>query len=520
MKQFYINIMLFIFPFVLFSQQEYHVFPSDHGSSPGETSGDGSLNKPWDLQTALNQQPEKVNGGDVIFLHAGIYNGRFISKLRSSNNKKITVTSFNNDHVILNGNINSKHNSVLQVRGKMVVFKNLEITLLGDFSRDQKDKNFQKVGGVDHVSGVNCEFINLKIHNNPGSGFGSWKRTGGTLIYGCAIYNNGYLSLKRGSGVGIYVQNESDQIRKIENNVIFNNYYKGIEVWSAARNAKSEYVKNVLLQNNAMFNNGLPSGRYRDNLIIATDDMNGINIAKNIKVLGNVFYHNTNFSENQVGGDAPSLTLGFNPKAPLQNIEINNNIIIGRNNALRFNNVSTITFKNNITYSGYVHFNRSVLENIKKWKFENNHYYTKRNVPFRITKHKDFTINQWKSELQIDNNSSWNHIRSFDMQNVLSITQNSEDRSLFKLVLFNKYGNDVTVDLSNFDLSEGQSYSIMNIADDSPISYGHINADHKIVVSMGTHNLTLNNFGVYKIKVEPLKQKKERFFKRLFKWLF
>jgi hypothetical protein len=520
MKHISLLIFIIVVPFVIFSQQEYHVFPSDHKISPGSVEGNGTLNNPWDLQTALNQQPEKVNGGDVILLHAGIYNGRFISKLRSSNNKKITVTSFKNNHIILNGNIRSNQNSVLQIRGRMVIFKNFEITFLGDFSRDQKDENFQKVGGIDHVSGVNCEFINLKIHNNPGSGFGLWKRTGGSLIYGCTIFNNGYFSLKRGSGVGIYVQNESDQIRIIENNIIFNNYYKGIEVWSAARNAKTLYVKNVSLQDNVIFNNGLPSGRYRDNLIIATDDMNGINIAKNIKVIGNVFYHNTNFSENQVGGDAPSLTLGFNPKAPLQNIEISNNIIIGRNNALRFNNVGTLTFKNNITYTGYVHFNKSVLENIKKWKFEHNHYFTKRNVPFRITKHKDFTINQWKSELQIDRNSSWNHLRLFDLNDVLSITQNSEDRSLFKLVIFNKQGNDVTIDLSKFGFNEGQRYTIMNIADDTYISKGKINAGGKIVASIGTYNSTINNFGVFQIKVEPITGKKNRSFKRFFKWLF
>lgn len=520
MKHILYYIVFFLFPFVIFSQQDFHVFPSDHRSSPGTASGNGSLEKPWDLQTALNQRSDKVNGGDVIWLHAGIYNGRFISNLNSSNDKKITVATYNNDNVILNGNIKSKRRSILDVRGKQVIFKNLEITFLGEFSRHQKDANFQKVGGVDHLSGVNCEFINLKIHNNPGSGFGSWKRTGGSLIYGCAIFNNGYFSLKRGSGVGIYVQNESDQTRMIYNNIIFNNYYKGIEVWSAAKNAKTLYVKNISLQNNAMFNNGLPSGRYRDNLIIATDDMNGINIAKNIMVKDNIFYHNTNFSENQIGGDAPSLTLGYNVLAPLQQVNVSNNVIIGRNNALRFNNAKGLVFKNNITYSGYVHLNKSVLENIRDWKFDDNTYYTKRNVPFRITKHKDFTMKQWKSEILIDKKSSWNHLKAFDLDNVLDLTRNAYDRSIFKVVLFNKNGQDVTVDLSKYDLSEGQSYSIRNIATNGIITSGQINSARTIKISIGSHNRTINNFGVFIIKIESEKEKKERFFKRLFKWLF
>jgi len=521
MMQKYLKILILIFPFVIFSQQEFHVFPEDHKKSPGTTSGIGTLKSPWDLQTALNQLSNVVDGGDVIWIHEGIYNGRFLSLLGSSkNDKKVTVSAFENDKVVLNGNLNSKKGSVLEVRGNRVIFKNLEITFLGDFSRKQGENGFQIVNGISHVSGINCEFINLKVHNNPGSGIGSWKRTGGSLIYGCTIFNNGYFSTKRGSGVGMYVQNESDQTRMIKNNIIFNNYYKGIEVWSASKKAKTSYIQNITLQNNVVFNNGLPAGKFRDNLIIATDDKNAINVAKNILVKDNIFYHNTNYMANEVNGNASSLTLGYNARAPLENVVVTDNIILGRNNALRFNNAKSLVFKSNIVYCGYVHLNKSVLNNIDTWNFDKNTYFTKRNVPFRISNHKDYKLNDWKSQFPIDKNSTWKHLKEFDLNEVLDLTQNENDQKMYKAVLFNKKGEDVTIDFSNFEVTEGQSYSVVDVATDEIVSSGKIMESKKIKVTIGKYNQTHDNFGVFKITFAKENEKKTNFLKRFFKWLF
>ena len=522
MKLNYLKIAFLLVPFVIWSQQEFHVFPKDHKTTAGKTTGNGSVKNPWDLQTALSQQNSAVNGGDTIFLHEGIYNGRFISTLNSTNSKKIVVRPYKTDKVILNGNVDIKNSAVLVVKGKQVIFKNFEITFLGEFPRKQTESGFRRVSGIEHVSGVDCEFINLKIHNNPGSGFGSWKRTGGTIIAGCTIFNNGYFSTKRGSGVGIYVQNESDNIRLIKNNTIFNNYYKGIEVWSDNRNAKNKFVKNITLQNNVVFNSGLPAGHFKDNLIIGTNDNNGLNLAENISVDNNIFYHNTNVSEGQVGGDAASLTLGFNPRAPLKKVSVKNNIIIGRNNAMRFNNATSLTFQNNSVYCGYVHLNKTVLQNIAKWKFNNNTYYTKRNVPFRISKHKDYKLDQWQAAFPIDKQSQWKHVKTFDLDNVLSITSN--ENNSFRVVLFNREGKAVDVNFSEYRIAEGTPYAIKNIETEEIIVSGKLAASKVIVFPMDSYNQTRSNFGVYSInfeaKKEVKKKKKESFFKRIFGWLF
>ena len=163
--------------------------------NPGKASGDVSRANPWDLQTALSQSTKKVNDNDVIYIHKGIYNGRFTSTITVINkNTFITVRPYKKDKVVLNGNIVSKLGDVLEVKGGNVIFRDFEITFLEDFSRSVLDKDFQVVSGINHVDGEDCKFINLKIYNNPGSGIGSWKRTGGSIIDSCLIYNNGYMS--------------------------------------------------------------------------------------------------------------------------------------------------------------------------------------------------------------------------------------------------------------------------------------------------------------------------------------
>ncbi len=488
-----------------FAQQEFHVLPENHLKTPGTPSGDGTLLNPWDLQTALHQKTEVVNGGDIIWIHQGIYNGRFISKLNSTiKGKYITVASFPNEWAVLNGNVTSNKTSVLNVTGTNVIYKDFEVTWLGNFPRNQLEPGFQKSDGINHSNGINCKFINLVIHNNPGSGFGSWKRTGNSEINGCLIYNNGYYSAKRGSGVGMYIQNSSELNRVIKNNIIFNNYYKGIEVWSDNRKANEAYVKNIVLENNVIFNSSLVTGVPKDNLIIATNDNNAINIAKNIKVLDNIFYHNTNYAKNEIDGSLPTLTLGFNKNAPVEDITLTGNIILGRNDGIRILHAKSFTFKNNIVYSGFIRFYESFYNNFnqKTWNFSGNTYYTRKNKAIRIQSKEDFTLGEWQKKYQIDYNSTWKPISEFNMDPILDITQNEYDKNKFRVVLFDKNNADVTVDFSSYGLSKGMFYTIRDVEDYSKIlKSGILGNDKNISFPMklnhGNKNKTLDNFGVY-----------------------
>ena len=530
-------ILLLLFSIVYsFAQNQFHVFPENHPLTPGLSTGNGTLQYPWDLQTALKRPNNIINGGDTIWLHEGIYNGRFTCTLKSTiEDKFITVSAYKNDKVVLNGNVASTVPQTLAVKGARVIFRNFEVTWLGDYIRDVRDENFGgTAAGINHLSGINCKFINLKIYNNPGLGFGSWKSTGGTLISECYIFNNGVINKEgKGAGEGIYVQNKSDEERIIKNNIIFGNYYKGIEVWSAGRNADFEFVKNITLDNNVIFNSGIPSDyKTVDNIIIGTDDRNGINIAKNITVKNNILYHNTDYGNNQVNGDAASLTIGYYHKTPVENVVVDNNIILGRNNALRILHAKSLTFTNNIVYGGYVLFTKTVFTHAKsgQWNVNNNQYFTKKQGAFRVPDTKNYTHNEWKSLFPLDANSERQHVDAFNLDNVLDITESEYVSKRFRVTLFNKVEQDVTVDFSNYNIQKGAEYTIRDVENfNTELKTGTLNEDFNITVPMKAVNpsktKTLDNFGVFSIEFNSdnitteAEEKNDNIFKRLWRFL-
>ncbi|NRD21005.1 hypothetical protein HNV08_13190 [Winogradskyella eckloniae] len=534
--------LVFSFGFLVgIAQQEFHVFPKDHKETPGTPSGNGSLQHPWDLQTALSQSSDVVNGNDTIWLHDGVYHGRYSSTLNCTiKDQYITVSAYKNDKVVLNGNVESSEPQTLKVRSTRVIFKNFEITWLGEFSR-QIDKNGglkAGVAGINHLIGENCKFINLMIYNNPGLGFGTWKNTGGTLIANCYVFNNGMLTPEgKGAGEGFYVQNNSDtETRVLKDNIIFNNYYKGVEVWSATKHATTDWVKNVTLDNNVIFNSGLPSNyRTVDNIIVATDDRDGVNIAKNIVVKNNILYHNTDFKSNVINGDAASLTLGFNKGAPIENVLVDNNIIIGRNNALRIAYAKSLTLTNNKIYSGYIHLFSLSPE---QWNFNYNLYFTKKGSAFRRSKTEGYTLKSWQSKINLDPNSQWKSFREFNLEPILDITQNEYQPNTYRVVVFQKNEEDVTVDFSEYNVPEGVNYIIKDVENFSEIlKRGIVDRTHKITFPMtlnkGNAHKTLDNFGVFIIEfqqdikqeiteeseAESTDDKKDGFFKGFFRFL-
>ncbi|MBR9914087.1 MAG: right-handed parallel beta-helix repeat-containing protein [Algicola sp.] len=539
MRQVFIYVILILWGCQLPAQEVFHVFPKTDPSTPGSASGDGSLDRPWDLQTALTQNTDVVNSGDTIWLHEGVYNGRYLSTLQSTRaNEFITVSAFKNDKVTLNGNVDSPRNVVLDVRSKQVIFKNFEITFLGSYSRNEKDSKFKACTGVQHLNGEHSRFLNLIIHDIPGLGFGSWKDAGGSIIENCIIFNNGYLGKNgKGLGEGIYVQNKTDLTKLIKNNIIFGNYYKGIEVWSAGKRATFEFVKHITVQDNILFNNGLSSGFHRDNIIVGTADRNGINIARDIKILNNVMYHNANFTTKELAREAPSLTLGFNKNAPIENVTVSDNIILGRSNTLRILHAKSLTFSNNTVFTGYVHLGLQTLDYAHDWNFNHNHYFVNYpRPPYRIIGDKDHEFESWTSTFNIDQNSTSSPITSFDLNPVLALHPYRDHPNKFNVALFDKEGDMVTVDFSGTHLKPGHAFTIYDVENPRDILVsGKLPANYKVAIPMALTayaepkfspkaKKTLSNFGVFVVEFddeapkEIPSQKQRNLLKRFFSW--
>jgi len=165
--------------------------------------------------------------------------------------------------------------------------------------------------------------------------------------------------------------------------------------------------------------------------------------------------------------------------------------------------------------------------NANNWKFNNNTYYTKNARTFRISKYKDYSFNDWKSQFKIDLNSSSKHISKFDLKNVLKVVENEFKKNNYRVVLFNKYGKNVMVDFSKYNIPNGSTYNIVDAENrEKVIKSGKVNRDAKIIFPMNLKNFeqplhnnkalkTLDNFGVY---IVEFKMKKKSFFERLFNW--
>ena len=529
MKELPLILLLVLFSAFNFAQQ-HHVFPSDHESSPGKTSGNGTKDNPWDLQTALSQKQAIIKPGDTIWLHQGVYNGRFISNLKGSKNDLITVSAFKEDKVVLNGNVTSNQDGVLTVKGDYVLFKNFEITWLGDFSRDENDTDFQACAGLVHLYGVNCQFYNLKVHDNPGLGIGFWKHGAASIVENCMIFNNGFTGKNgKGRGEGIYVQNKSDEIRFIKNNIIYNNYYKGIEVWSAGKRTDFEYVKNITLKGNIIFNSGSPSGHHYDNIIVASADRNGVNVAKNINLFDNVLYHNTADGNGNVLGDAASLTLGFNKNTPIENVRIEGNIITGGYNALRLLYAKSLIFKNNTIYSGNIQVGSSMSDYFKAWDFEANTIFTNRRKPFRVTRVKDYNLQAWRDTFGLENRTEIKPMADFKLSPVVKLSRHVQNPNHFNLALFSSEGTPVSVDFSEHSIKSGLTYTVIDVENPKVIlKKGKISKDLTVQIPMQSEvfvkplqntkaKKTLSSFGVFQIEfeaeteAEPEKTNFERF---------
>ena len=454
--------------------------------------------------------------------------------------------SYPGEWAVLDGHISSPNIQVLDVRGGNVTYKDFEVTY-SNVIRTTTTPNFTYCGGINHALGEDCSFINLIIHEVPGDAFQTWKETGGTFIYGCLVYNNGYIdptATRKQNGPGFYVQNRTDKQRILKNNIVFNNFSVGFEVWSAeTAPTTSDYVKNVTLEDNTVFNSGSPYRSSSDsngdnNILVATADQTGLNTVKNVQVLKNVMYHNTDYATD-IGtqNEGNSLEVGADDyHYPSQNITVSDNFISGRNSGVRLLELgSSTTFTNNYVLGRYVNYNEMNVSRISTdWVFDNNKYFTQYLNGFRKVDAlghavpPDLTLGDWQTNFGIDLLSIRKPLYLINTPpanyppNVLQLTRNEYNRNRFKVALFN-FGSssNVAVDFRNYySIPAGTAYSIRDIESYTTVaSTGTMPANSTVTFNLnltsppfltptGTDFVnsaarTPDNFGVFYIDFAP-----------------
>ncbi|MCC6591568.1 MAG: right-handed parallel beta-helix repeat-containing protein [Bryobacterales bacterium] len=233
-------------PILLLASGE-HIAANFFVAPDGSPSGDGTLDSPWDLQTALSH-PRIVAAGDHIWLRGGVYTGPFTSKLAGTPGLPIIVRNYKNERAILDFPGEPEQPAVLHINGEWTWYWGLEITSSWEPRIDPPKNRANAVA----VYGPNVKLINMIMHDTFGAGF--WSGSDDSEMYGNIIYNTGNDGSQRGHGHGIYAQNR-DGTKRLTDNIIFQSFSHGIHVYGSG----NAHLNNFRLEGNVVFDNGVLS---------------------------------------------------------------------------------------------------------------------------------------------------------------------------------------------------------------------------------------------------------------------
>lgn len=205
----------------------------------GSGIGPGTRDEPWNLTTALSCAAE----GDTVWLRGGTYRGSFATELRGTASAPIVFRQYPGERATIDG--------TLVADGAYLTFWGFEIM--------QSQPTTYALKANTNAG----RFVNLVVHDAGNQGVSFWTPGENAELYGCIIYNNG---THENLDHGVYVHNVIGT-KVIANNVFFNNFARGIQVYASHNN---ELVRDVRIQGNVSFNNGSISTRVgaRQNIVV------------------------------------------------------------------------------------------------------------------------------------------------------------------------------------------------------------------------------------------------------------
>jgi hypothetical protein len=298
----------------------------------GTSAGDGSSGNPWDLRTALAGGKGRVHAGDTIWVRGGTYAGSFTSGLRGTASAPIVVRQYPGERATLDGAAAGDGIPTLIVDGAWTVLWGLEV-MNSRLDRLSPDLNIRQPG-VYVRNASNVKLINLVVHD-VGQGVFLEPGAPSIEIYGWIIYNGGNETPTRSAGHAIYIKNDGVGVKRVRDNVMFNNFGFGIHAYADSGTGP---LKNMRFTGNVAFNNGTLSTYPSHNFQVGGDD-----VADAILADSNMLYtspgvaygnarigysttHNgtMTFRDNYVVGGAPVMDVGY-----WQELTVSGNTLLG-----------------------------------------------------------------------------------------------------------------------------------------------------------------------------------------------
>jgi len=285
----------------------------------GTPFGPGTLAQPYDVASAFSGQVGQ--SGDTFWLRGGDYNlGHLNTEIQGAPGKPITFRQVSGEHARIDGSL------ALFNSAGYIVFRDFEL-----YSSDANRVSSQTNAGfsptdITILPGIagyapNLTLINLVVHDQTRHGIYLVEDSTNTLVYGCLLYNNGWMSPDNAEGHGIYVQGDIG-MRTLNDNIICNNSGAGFQVYE---NANGERLVGVMMDGNVAFNAGAIQQvrTYRD-WIVGVDSpalyADGICLCNN---MGYLAPGASTYPELQIGRDSTNgsvmLTNNYMPLGLLMN---------------------------------------------------------------------------------------------------------------------------------------------------------------------------------------------------------
>lgn len=348
----------------------YYVSPA------GTPVGDGSLDRPLDMVTALGPR-SPVRPGDTLLLRGGAYRGNFTSVLTGVDGRPTVVRQYPGERSTIDGS--------LIVRGAWTWYWGFEI------GNSNPDRTKTRLPGIS-VFGPNTKLINLAVHD-CGDGIEVWTPAVDAEVYGCLTYHNGWQGPEpdRGHGHSLYVQNDLGT-KRIVDNIMFNGFGYGIHAYT-----EQGSIKGMHFEGNMIFNSGKDA---RNEWRVSNIYVGGRQPAERITIINNYTYHPAT-----QGG---TVSLGASSGPVNKDIVFKNNYIVG-------GGVATAAFRwEQMSVSGNTFYAQPTLLQVvppreQPWSYEidRNQYisptYTRPLAFGTVT----YDFPDWQQTTGFDRNSQW-----------------------------------------------------------------------------------------------------------------
>jgi hypothetical protein len=253
---------------------EWYVSPDGKAANPGTKEA------PWDIASALDGS-QKVAAGGTVYLLEGTYRRRpqelFEVRLVGGEGNPIQIRPLAGVRVKIDGGLSVQNPSAYVWVRDLEIFVSEPLPEKPVSAGSSPEDLKRPWGGVNMQGGVNCKYINLIIHN-CNQGISCWKDALGAEIYGCIIYDNGWIGTDRGHGHCIYTQN--DQGVKVISNCIMSCRYDGTYTLHAYGSERA-YVNNFLVEDNIFYKKGpflIGGGRPSHNIRVFRNYLYGVGV--------------------------------------------------------------------------------------------------------------------------------------------------------------------------------------------------------------------------------------------------